>query len=88
MVFIFHIFSFIFLALLLLIIPNYFVEEAVFSVVLFALIGPLYFYKALRNFYKQGRLVTILKCIFLNIVFAFSATAAALLFFSISAAIY
>ena len=88
MVFIFHIFSFIFLALLFLIIPDLLVEDAVFSSILFALIGPFYFYKALRNFYKQGRLITILKFVFLNIVFAFSATSAALLFFAISAAIY
>ena len=88
MVFIFHIFSFIFLALVFLIIPDLLVEDAVFSSILFALIGPFYFYKALRNFYKQGRLVTILKFVFLNIVFVFSATSAALLFFAISAAIY
>ena len=88
MVFIFHIFSFIFLALLILIIPDSLIDDAIFSSILFGLIGPFYFYKALRNFYKQGRLVTILKFVFLNIVFAFSATTAALLFFAISAAIY
>ena len=88
MVFIFHIFSFIFLALLILIIPNSLIEDSVLNSILFVLVGPFYFYKALRNFYKQGRLVTILKFVFLNIVFVFSATSAALLFFSISAAIY
>lgn len=88
MVFIFHIFSFIFLALLIFVIPDSFLDDAIFSSILFGLIGPFYFYKALRNFYKQGRLVTILKFVFLNIVFAISATTAALLFFSITAAIY
>ncbi|MFT4847682.1 MAG: hypothetical protein ACI83B_000203, partial [Sediminicola sp.] len=88
MVFIFHIFSFMFLALLILIIPDYFSESTAFSSILFALIGPFYFYKALRNFYKQGRLITILKFVLLNIVFVISATTMALLFFSISAAIY
>jgi hypothetical protein len=88
MVFIFNIFSFIFLALLILIIPDSFFEGDILSVLLFALIGPFYFYKALRNFYKQGRLVTILKFVFLNIVFAISAITIGLLFFAISAAIY
>ncbi len=88
MVFIFHIFSFVFLALLILIIPDSFFEGDSFSGILLGLIGPFYFYKALRNFYKQGRLITILKFVFLNIVFFISATTAALLFFSISAAIY
>jgi hypothetical protein len=88
MVFIFHIFSFIFLALLILIIPDSFFEGTTLFAILFGLIGPFYFYKALRNFYKQGRLITILKFVFLSIVFFISATTAALLFFSISAAIY
>jgi hypothetical protein len=88
MIFIFHIFSFIFLALLILIIPDAILDDAVFSGILFIFIGPFYFYKALRNFYKQGRLITILKFVFLNVVFFISATITALLFFSISAAIY
>lgn len=88
MIFIFHIFSFIFLAALILIIPDTILDDAVFSGILFGLIGPFYFYKALRNFYKQGRLITIIKFVFLNIVFVISATSAALLFFAISAAIY
>jgi hypothetical protein len=88
MVFIFHIFSFIFLAALIIIIPDSFVEGGTLLAILFGLIGPFYFYKALRNFYKQGRLITIFKFVFLNIVFAISATSAALLFFAISAAIY
>jgi hypothetical protein len=87
-VFIFHIFSFIFLGLLICLIPDSFLNNAVFSGILFSLIGPFYFYKALRNFYKQSRLLTIIKFVFLNIVFGISATMAAALFFSISTAIY
>ena len=88
MVFIFHIFSFIFLALLILIIPDSFFDEAILSSILFGIIGPFYFYKALRNFYKQGRLITIIKFVFLNVIFGISATIAALLFFTITAAVY
>ena len=88
MVFIFHIFSFMFLAALIFLIPDSIMDDAVFSGILFGLIGPFYFYKALRNFYKQGRLITILKFVFLNVVFFISATISALLFFAISAAIY
>ena len=88
MVFIFHIFSFLFLALLVTIIPDYFLGGEVLSGILFALIGPFYFYKALRNFYKQGHLVTILKFVFLNVVFFIGATIAAALFFTITAAVY
>jgi hypothetical protein len=56
--------------------------------VLFLLVGPFYFYKALRNFYKQGRFVTILKFLFLNFVFFISANIAAILFFAVTAAVY
>ena len=87
-VFIFHIFSFIFLALLICLIPDTFLGDAIFSGIVFSLIGPFYFYKALHNFYKQGRLLTILKFVFLNLVFTVGATFAALLFFTITAAVY
>ena len=88
MIFIFHIFSFIFLALLIALIPDFFLGNEVFSSILFILIGPFYFYKALRNFYKQNRLITIIKFVFLNIIFWFSSTITALLFFAITAATY
>jgi len=88
MVFIFHIFSFLFLALLICTIPDTLLDGPVFSGIIFGIIGPFYFYKALRNFYMQGRLITILKFVFLNFVFFVSATFAALVFFAITAATY
>jgi len=88
MIFIFHIFSFLFLAMLIALLPDTFIGNEVFAGILFTIIGPFYFYKALRNFYKQNRLVTIIKFIFLNIVFFISANITAVLFFTVSAAVY
>jgi uncharacterized membrane protein len=87
-VFLFHIFSFLFLALLICLLPDTLLNDGVFSGILFLLIAPFYFYKALRNFYGQGRFKTILKFVFLNIIFGLSATMAALLFFAATAATY
>ncbi|MBT8275830.1 MAG: DUF3667 domain-containing protein [Bacteroidia bacterium] len=91
MIFIFHIFSFVFLAGIICMIPDSIIaggdDNIVFSVVL-TFIGPIYFYKALRNFYKQNRLITIIKFILLNWIFWIGATVAALLFFAITAAMY
>jgi len=88
MIFIFHIFSFLFLAMLIALIPDLIFGSDFMMGVLFLLVGPFYFYKALRNFYKQGRFVTILKFLFLNFVFFISANIAALLFFAVTAAVY
>ena len=88
LIFIFHIFSFVFLVALLCFIPDLFLGDAIISGIAFTFIGPFYFYKALRNFYKQRRIVTIFKFIILNITFFIGSTIAALIFFSISAAIY
>lgn len=88
LVFVFHIFSFVFLAMLTSIVPDMLIGFDLFSGLLFGLIGPFYFYKALRNFYKQNRLITILKFIFLNWVFWIGATIAAILFFAVTAAFY
>ena len=88
MIFIFHIFSFIFLAMLILVLPETIFNLDILSGILFAFIGPFYFYKALRNFYKQSRIITIIKFLFLNFVFLISANIAALIFFAISAAMY
>ncbi|MAN58434.1 MAG: hypothetical protein CMC08_01210 [Flavobacteriaceae bacterium] len=87
-VFIFHIFSFLFLALLICLLPDTLINDGVFSGILFLFVGPFYFYKALRNFYGQSRLKTILKFVFLNIIFGLSATVAAFLFFAATAATY
>ena len=88
MVFIFHIFSFLFLAMLICFIPDTIINDSIFAGIVIVFIGPIYFYKALRNFYKQSRLITLIKFVFLNIVFWVSSTIAALLFFAISAAMY
>ncbi|MEM7086542.1 MAG: DUF3667 domain-containing protein [Bacteroidota bacterium] len=88
MIFIFHIFSFIFLAMLILLLPDTVFGTDFFNGILFVLIGPFYFYKALRNFYKQNRIITIIKFLFLNFVFFISANIAAIIFFAITAAMY
>jgi len=88
MILIFHIFSFIFLVMLIIIVPDILFGNEILGGILFGIIGPFYFYKALRNFYKQNRLITIIKFIFLNIVFWVSATISGLIFFAITAAMY
>ncbi|NNM24334.1 MAG: DUF3667 domain-containing protein [Flavobacteriaceae bacterium] len=88
MIFIFHIFSFVFLGMLIAVIPDTLIGSDIFGGILFGLIGPFYFYKALRNFYKQNRLITIIKFILLNWVFWVSATISAIIFFAITAAMY
>ncbi|MGJ8667497.1 MAG: DUF3667 domain-containing protein [Patiriisocius sp.] len=88
LVFIFHIFSFIFLSLLILAIPKAIFDTDIFTGILFLFIGPFYLYKALRNFYKQSRIITIIKFVFLNNVFIIAASIAAVFFFAITAATY
>ncbi len=88
MVFIFHIFTFIFLAMLISILPDLLIGSQVLLGFLFLLIGPFYFYKALRNFYGQSRLVTLIKFVFLNTVFVIGLTFAAMIFVAASAAVY
>ncbi|MDN3723645.1 hypothetical protein QRD02_04575 [Aequorivita sp. SDUM287046] len=88
MIFIFHIFSFIFLAMLLFKLPDMLFGTEILLTVLFLVIGPIYFYKALRNFYGQGRMVTLIKFVFLNTVFIIGLTFAATIFIAASAAIY
>ncbi|WP_432411660.1 DUF3667 domain-containing protein [Rasiella sp. SM2506] len=88
MVFIFHLFSFIFIGLFIATLPDLLLGKEIFKSILFAIVGPFYLYKALRNFYGQSRFVTILKFVFLNIVFWIGASVAAALFFIITAAVY
>ncbi|MFX0557377.1 DUF3667 domain-containing protein [Maribacter sp. CXY002] len=49
---------------------------------IFILIFSVYLYKAMRNFYKQGRFKTIVKYIFLNTIFIILASIGAILFFA------
>lgn len=88
MIFIFHIFSFVFLAGIICLIPDTIIGDSIVFSIFLAFIGPFYFYKALRNFYKQNRLITIIKFIFLNWVFWIGTTITAVLFFTITAAMY
>lgn len=88
LIFIFHIFGFIFLGMLILLLPDLLIGDEILTGILFMIIGPIYFYKALRNFYKQNRFITIIKFLFLNIVFNVSVTIIAILFFAITAAAY
>ncbi|WP_299679314.1 DUF3667 domain-containing protein [uncultured Dokdonia sp.] len=89
LVFIFHIFSWIFVVLLISLIPDSFISnDSIVASILLTLIGPFYFYKALRNFYKQNRVITLIKFVFLNIVFLISTSIFALIFFALTAAFY
>jgi hypothetical protein len=77
MVFVFSFMSFIFLTLLL--------EEFIHLISgfeigwLYLIVYPIYFYKALRNFYQQSRWKTILKFVILNFLLPTTASFVALL---------
>ncbi len=89
LVFIFHIFSWIFVVLIICLLPDtLFFDENILSVILLFIIGPFYFYKALRNFYKQKRRWTLIKFVFLNIVFYISSVFFAIFFFTITALLF
>lgn len=88
LVLIFHLFSFLFLGLLICLIPDTLIGTEFFSAILVLIIGPFYFYKSLRNFYNQSRLTTIFKFVLLNIIFWISSTVGAFIFFAITAAAY
>ena len=87
LVFIFHIFSFSFLIAIIAFFPDLLLGDIV-TAIAYLIIVPFYFYKALRNFYKQGRALTIFKFVILNIIFFVGSIIAALLFFTATAAIY
>lgn len=89
LVFIFHIFSWIFVVLLICLIPDKLLPtQNLLGSIILLLIGPFYFYKALRNFYKQSRVITVIKFVFLNIVYLIGTTVFALIFFALTAAFY
>lgn len=89
LVFIFHIFSWIFVVMLFCLLPDKLLptKNLLVGITLF-LIGPFYFYKALRNFYKQSRVITLIKFVLLNIVFWIGTSVFALIFFTLTAAFY
>lgn len=87
-IFVFHIFSFIFLTMVIFRIPELIVGSDFFQPILFLLVGPVYFYLALRKFYNQGNWQTLFKFVFLSIVFFLSFVTATGLFVAASAAVY
>ena len=87
MIFIFHIFSFIFLAMLIFLVPDYFFNNF-FTQLFFLLIGPLYFYLALKKFYGEGKWLTLIKFVFLSFIFNIGFFMATMLFVAVSAVIY
>ena len=87
MVFIFHIFSFVFLAMLIFLLPDFYLDSF-FTKLMFFLIGPLYFYLALKKFYGQSRLKTLIKFVLLSIIFNIGFFVATMFFVAASAAIY
>ena len=89
LIFIFHIFSFVFLAGSITYLLDFLLgDNNIFSSILFLIIGPFYFYKARRNFYKQSRIITLLKFTFLNFIFLTGTAIASIIFFSATAAVY
>lgn len=77
------IFSFHNQSLLFILLIVSFLVDSLFEVdsaLIFLLIFAIYLYKAMRNFYKQGRLKTILKYLFLNSIFFILAGVAMFIF--------
>lgn len=70
LVFTFHVQTMFFFILFILAIVGIFFSTGVLTMLLFAYFA-FYLYKALRKFYSQGRLITIIKFVFLNIMFLF-----------------
>lgn len=89
LVFIFHIFSWIFVVLTLCVLPDLLLKtDNALAAIILIFVGPFYFYKALRNFYKEKRRYTLPKFVFLNFVFYVGATLFAVVFFAITAFLF
>lgn len=88
LIFIFHIFSWIFLVLLIALLPDLLIGSQIIASFVILGIGPFYFYKALRNFYRQKRRYTLIKFVFLNTVFYMGSLLFALIFFAITAFLF
>ena len=87
-IFIFHIFTFLFLVLLLLLVPEFLMGRSLLSGLFISFVAPFYFYKALRNFYQESRLRTLMKFFILNIVFLMLGILTGSVFFFLTAALY
>ena len=88
LIFIFHIFSFVFLVLLLGVLPGYILKSGLFVVLLFLVVGPVYFFLALRRFYRQSLGITLAKFVILSFLFLGSFLVALGLFVATSLAVY
>ncbi len=88
LVFVFHVFSFMFLALFISLLIELIINNNILSILTLSVIGPFYFYKALRNFYQEKRWITFFKFIFLSIIFLLGISFAGTFFIIFSAAIY
>ena len=89
LIFIFHIFSWIFVILLIALPIDLLLNTSnLIAFFLIFLIGPFYFYKALRNFYKQQRLITLIKFVFLNNIFLLGISIFAVFFFAATAILF
>ena len=87
-IFIFHVFTFVFLGLLLALLPDSFLGYGLFSSLFLVFVGPVYFYIALKRFYREGHLRTLTKFLFLNFVFLILSSFAGVLFLIVTAATY
>ena len=88
LIFIFHIFTFLFLGMLIAILPDLVIGTEIFQGLLFLVVGPVYLYIAMRNYYGQRFWKTILKFVILNIIFSVITSIAILIFVFGTAAIY
>lgn len=88
MIFIFHVFSFIYLIKLLIAFCGIFIETEILDGILIFIVAPVYLYKALRRFYKQRKGKTLLKLALIIFVFFISLNISVLLFIAGSAAVY
>ncbi len=74
LVFVFHTQTVFFLLLIILMLLNFFVTMQNVTWI-FIIVFLLYLYKAMRNFYEQGRIKTIVKFVLLNTYYMFLALA-------------
>lgn len=69
MVFNFHLLSFVFLCFYFIATESILIGSSFLAGIFVFIIGPLYLYKAMRHFYQQERLKTIIKFILINFAF-------------------
>lgn len=73
LIFLFNIMTFIFLSCIILLLVKWIsIGYINLSKPFFLALGPIYFYKALRNFYRQRRLKTVIKFLLISFVYSIS----------------